>query len=359
MGSSSRGGSARDRPSATAPMTTLLPTVKASRADADAASVRPPVIRRAAVSIPLWATVTADRVAAAMTPVAMAWSMVRRGCSPGSNDGPTDAAAANSATRSVRLRSGPNAPSTRSAMCATPDEGASVSAKSEAMAASCHDGPDGCSDGSAPDDHGLQVVHRESAVHRPQPAVLAGEAVLRRRDERLRGAAAHRAGRSPGRRARLAVKFTVREARHLREHREAGRPPRVRQGEQQRPLTGWATRRAGASPIDAAGSPERGVPVTGRKSRCCMKTGNGGPLGARSRAPAGGTTGADTVPHSRPSWVRTAARGAPTMATMDVTTAPVWSCATADHVDIDEPRRTSRVSIDVRADHRRSPSSGR
>ena len=47
MRSSSRGGRARDRPSATAPMTMLLPTVKASRAEADAASVRPPVIRRA------------------------------------------------------------------------------------------------------------------------------------------------------------------------------------------------------------------------------------------------------------------------------------------------------------------------
>jgi ABC-2 type transport system permease protein len=44
--------------------------------------------------------VTADSVVAEIRPVAMAWSIVRRGCRPGSNEGPTDAAAANNAARS-------------------------------------------------------------------------------------------------------------------------------------------------------------------------------------------------------------------------------------------------------------------
>ncbi len=102
--SSSRGGIARATAYMPAQTAALAPTAKAMRAVGEACCSRPRPIERASDSIALWVTVTADRVVAEMTPVAIAWSMVRRGCRPGSNDGPTAAAAAKSAERSATVR---------------------------------------------------------------------------------------------------------------------------------------------------------------------------------------------------------------------------------------------------------------
>lgn len=60
----------------------------------------------------LWVAETLVNVKAARTPVASAWCAVRRGCKPGSNDGPTITAEEKRATRPAKLRSGPNQPIT-------------------------------------------------------------------------------------------------------------------------------------------------------------------------------------------------------------------------------------------------------
>jgi hypothetical protein len=65
----------------------------------------------------LWEAVTAESVVAEMSPVAMAWSIVRLGCRPGSKEGPTAAAAANSAARSGRDRLDPSQPKAAKDRC--------------------------------------------------------------------------------------------------------------------------------------------------------------------------------------------------------------------------------------------------
>ena len=115
--SSSCGGSARANPSHAAAAAALVATANRSAAAGLGSSAPRRTTVRPRDSITLWDAVTADSVVAEIRPVAMAWSIVRRGCSPGSNEGPTDAAAANNAARSGSERFVPSQPRKSSDRC--------------------------------------------------------------------------------------------------------------------------------------------------------------------------------------------------------------------------------------------------